>query len=71
MSSAGALAPLELPRAWHGLTGPRLTRTGDEAVAVTPGLLAAERTGLPSAAGSVRVKIDRVLPEDVSDGIPN
>jgi predicted DNA-binding transcriptional regulator YafY len=49
---------------------PPLMLTGDEAVAVMLGLLAAERTGLHTAApavGSAQAKIDRVLPAELRE----
>ncbi|HEY0576195.1 MAG TPA: YafY family protein [Pseudonocardia sp.] len=49
---------------------PPLMLTGDEAVAVVLGLLAAERTGLHAAApavSSAQAKIDRVLPAELRE----
>jgi len=49
---------------------PPLMLTGDEAVAVVLGLLAAERTGLHTAApavASAQAKIDRVLPTELRE----
>lgn len=51
---------------------PPLMLTGDEAVAVVLGLLAAERTGLHTAAPAVagaRAKIERVLPGELRDRV--
>ncbi|GEL26630.1 transcriptional regulator [Pseudonocardia sulfidoxydans NBRC 16205] len=51
---------------------PPLMLTGDEAVAVVLGLLAAERTGLHAAAPAVaaaRAKLERVLPDTVRDQV--
>ena len=51
---------------------PPLMLSGDEAVAVVLGLLAAERTGLHAAApavASARAKIGRVLPETLRDRV--
>lgn len=55
-----------------GFRLPPLMLTGDEAVAVVLGLLAAERTGLHAAAPAVaaaRAKLDRVLPADLRDRV--
>lgn len=51
---------------------PPLMLSGDEAVAVVLGLLAAERTGLHAAApavASARAKLERVLPDAVRDQV--
>ncbi|MBN9109663.1 MAG: YafY family transcriptional regulator [Pseudonocardia sp.] len=51
---------------------PPLMLSGDEAVAVVLGLLAAERTGLHAAAPAVataRAKLERVLPDAVRDQV--
>jgi predicted DNA-binding transcriptional regulator YafY len=51
---------------------PPLMLTGDEAIAVVLGLLAAERTGLHAAATAVhgaRAKIERVLPAELRDRV--
>jgi predicted DNA-binding transcriptional regulator YafY len=73
----GLGVPVVAERGRHGgyrlLPGyklPPLMLTGDEAVAVVLGLLAAERTGLHTAAPAVRsaqAKIDRVLPAELRE----
>src|SRR5690242_639629 len=51
---------------------PPLMLSGDEAVAVVLGLLAAERTGMHAAApavASARAKVERVLPGELRDRV--
>ncbi|GAA1879163.1 YafY family protein [Pseudonocardia ailaonensis] len=59
-------------RLMPGYKLPPLMLTGDEAVAVVLGLLAAERTGMHAAApavASARAKVERVLPAAVRDRV--